>query len=202
MSEFIWAMVPLLFVAEVAGWRRETWGFNTSGESTAKLGEPSMQGVGEMGTAEAPFTLMEPAARPTLCLARANRHQELSTTASTDTRQQGSTEVTIEDEQKQNSPYKMASTTYYPMTQMIAERAIRDVTNAEGSVADLIWIMDSVLVELIHRYSAPDRCIDMLRYECSIMERMMRSKLGIKEPEQADEVREEPKPTTDEVGTA
>jgi hypothetical protein len=110
--------------------------------------------------------------------------------------------VTDEEEKKQNSPYKMASSTYWPMTQMIAERAIRDVKNAEGSVADLVWIMDSVLVDLVHRYCAPDGCIEALRYEFSTMERIMRRRLGITDPDQAAEAKEEAKPTTNQIGTA
>ena len=103
-----------------------------------------------------------------------------------------------ENEDNKESPYTMAPTAYYPMVQMIVERTAREVSNADGSVADMFWIISHVMVDMVRRYCRPGTELEHLEWQTDRMLSVLRSYLG---QDKASEG-EQPQPTTSEVGRA
>ena len=95
-------------------------------------------------------------------------------------------------------PYKMAPTAYYPMVQMIVERTAREVSNADGTVADMFWIMSCVMIEMVKRYCRPGTEVEHLEWETGRMLSLLRASLGQDKATDG----EQPQPTTSEVGRA
>ena len=93
-----------------------------------------------------------------------------------------------EDEE---SPYKMPPAAYYPMVQMIVERTTREVSNADGTVADMFWIMSWVMLEMVKRYCRPGTELEHLQWQTDRMLSLLKGQIG---HDQAPEG--EPQPTT------
>jgi hypothetical protein len=103
-----------------------------------------------------------------------------------------------ENNDNEESPYRMASAAYYPMVQMIVERTAREVGNAEGTVADMFWIMSWVVIDMVRRYSRPGTEVEHLEWETGRMLSLLRSSLGQDQKQENEQIR----PTTSEVGRA
>src|SRR5262245_51427310 len=109
-------------------------------------------------------------------------------------------EVMTKDEKKgdEQSPYKMAPAAYYPMVQMIVERTAREVSNADGTVADMFWIMSHVVIEMVRRHCRPGTELEHLEWQTDRMLSVLRAYLGQDNASDG----EQPQPTTSEVGRA
>lgn len=100
--------------------------------------------------------------------------------------------------------YKLTATEYRLIRKSLLEQAIKEVSDAGGGLPDLVWIIDAVVADVIHRFCDSSQCLDALNWEHQVQRIILRDLLGMprEEPNANEAAEADPQPTKSEVGRA